>query len=150
MTGPQDRLSLISGVESASQSGARLSIACTLSGISTRTFQRWERTDWAVAAAPRQCAPRLRLRSLRPSAKRCCTLPTRTGLPIRHGRVSRPCWRTEDATSPESQASSTFCAPGRSRHRGQARAPRPQPHIDHALRDCARSGLVLGYELRLV
>ena len=59
MTGLEDRRKLSDDIEQAHQAGARLHLACELTGIHVRTLQRWKREGGdAVRADARPSAPR--------------------------------------------------------------------------------------------
>ena len=129
MIGLEDRIVLAQDIETAHCAGARLERACAEVGISVRTLQRWKAQDGLVAGDRRPAAER-------PTPGHALTDEERQAL-LRVANEPRfadvPPARIVPALADEGvylASESTFQrvlrAHGQSRHRGRARAPRPQ------------------------
>ena len=135
MTRLEDRLQIVTAIDEAHQSGARVQAACTLAGIAARTVQRW-RADGGLVHGDRRPG------AIRPTPAHALTAAERAEI-VRVANTPRfaevPPARivpmlADDGVylASESSFHRVLRAAGQVRHRGRAKAPRaPRPPTTH-------------------
>ena len=137
MTGLEDRTVLAQDIDTARRAGARLERACAEAGITVRTLQRWKAHGGLVAGDRRPGAHRpVPAHALtdeeRQELLRVANEPRFADVPP--ARIV-PALADEGVyLASESSFQRVLRAHGQTRHRGRAKAPRPQPPPKRATR----------------